>query len=175
MRRLLFILLCVLPLLIITSSPALAWGSATHALIAKAIAGDFISAPPLLRGYLQLQFAYGAIAPDLAWVAQPAITESLGHATHRAPGYDDVVQIGQPDRTALIAFSLGWLTHNEDPGEAWGADFWAHDESEGYVVEKASVLAASAGIPEGLAHDYVEAAIDLLIDHQRDASIGSYV
>jgi hypothetical protein len=171
MRKGLIVLALALPGLALTNRSALAWGTAAHAYIARAIADDFVPGPRIYRPYMECQFAYGAMAPDLAWVAPQPVQDPLAQATHREPGYDDVFDVGQPDRAALVAFSLGWLTHNE----AWGADLFAHDPSVGYVVQKASALAWSAGIPEGLAHDYIEIAIDLLIDHECDPGIGEYL
>jgi len=104
-------------------------------------------------------------------VAPGPLQESLGQATHLAPGYDDVFDLGHPNRAATTSFTLGWLTHNEE----WGADLWAHDASVGYVAQKASILAWHGGIPEGLAHDYIEIAVDMLIDHQHDPAIGDHL
>jgi hypothetical protein len=60
------------------------------------------------------------------------------------------------------------LSHNQ----AWGADHYAHIESPlvpgapGYVIERAALLAAAEGIDVETAHDFVEAAIDLLLDQE---------
>jgi len=171
MRKTALLLLLGLLGLVVATQPALAWGTATHAYVAKALASDFVSGPTWLRPYLECQFAYGAMAPDLAWVAPASLQASLGQATHQAPGYDDVFDLGQPSQPATIAFALGWLTHNE----VWGADFWAHNPADGYVVTKAAILAGATGVPDGLAHDTIEIAVDLLLDHQHDPGIGGYV
>jgi len=171
MRRTLLITLLALPGMLAPGRPALAWGTATHAFIAEAIADDFVPGPRVFRPYMERQFAYGAMAPDLAWIAPVPLQPGLGQATHLAPGYDDVFDLGQPDRAATVSFALGWLTHNE----VWGADRWAHDSSDGYVAGKALALAWQGGIPEDLAHDYIEIALDLLIDHQHAPAIGDHL
>jgi hypothetical protein len=64
------------------------------------------------------------------------------------------------------------MSHNEE----WGADYYAHlgdpfsgswpAPGPGYVVDRASLLAASQGLPEDVCHEYVEAGIDLLLDQE---------
>jgi hypothetical protein len=148
--------------------PAIAWGPAGH----TAIMGGVAQARGIgsANGYLGLQAVYGAIAPDLAWQASEPLQSTLSAATHNDPGYAEPWDNSgsQIERT----FAWGWLSHNQ----AWGADYYAHTgdpfagtwpaPSPGYVVERAQALAASTGITEAVAHDYIEAATDLLLDQQ---------
>ncbi|MFB3881429.1 MAG: hypothetical protein ACE149_09195 [Armatimonadota bacterium] len=149
-------------------APALAWGPAGHAAIMGGVAqAQGIGA---VTRYLGLQATYGAIAPDLAWQASGSLEVTLGAATHDDPGcLEPWERAGsQTER----AFAWGWLSHNQ----AWGADYFAHlgdpfagswpAPGPGYVVERAQVLAASTGISEVAAHDYIEVATDLLLDQQ---------
>ncbi len=121
-------------------------------------------------GYLLLQGLYAAGAPDIAW--QAGAPDQLGAATHDDPGYLEPWLLASPSSAVQRAFAYGWLTHNQ----VWGADYFAHigdplygtwpAPGPGYVVERAAALAADQGISEDAAHNYVEVAIDLLLDQQ---------
>lgn len=160
----------VAALIAVLAAPAAAWGPGGHAVVltgAAQVRG--ISAP---SDYLYLQAVYGAIAPDLAWQASDPLLSTLGDATHNDPGFWELWDRAQAGVAAERAFALGWISHNQ----AWGADYYAHLGSPflgtwpaagpGYVVERAGVLAARVGVSADVAHDYVEVAIDLLLDQQ---------
>ena len=100
MRKTLLVILLSLPGMFVSNRPALAWGTATHAFIAQAIADDFVPGPRVYRPYMERQFVYGAMAPDLTWVGPGPLQESLGQGTHLAPGFDDVFDLGRPRRAA---------------------------------------------------------------------------
>ena len=162
-RLLLFAVAC----LVCSCAPALAWGPAGHAAIMGGVAQAQGIAP---SGYLGLQAVYGAIAPDLAWQASEPLHTTLGAATHDDPGcFEPWDRSGSQSERA---FAWGWLSHNQ----AWGADYYAHlgdpfagtwpAPGPGYVVERARALAGASGITETTAHDYIEAATDLLLDQQ---------
>jgi len=160
----------------VIAGPAAAWGPATHAVIMTGVGqARGVTAP---TDYLYLQAVYGAIAPDLAWLASDPLRTNLAAATHDEPGY---LEPWRNARTSVErAFALGWLSHNQ----AWGADYYAHvgnpflgtwpAAGPGYVVERAGVLAAACDISEEVAHDYIEVAIDLLLDqHHPEWGLGA--
>jgi len=120
---------------------------------------------------------YGSIAPDLSlYVPNPVKWETGFEDTH----YNFIVLWPQGWTTTWKRFSLGWMVHNE----AWGADWYSHIEYEypegetgnGYVVDKASVLAPYIPAPPNLqmliAHNAVEFAIDIRIQEDLDPDLG---
>jgi hypothetical protein len=152
----------VLVALVCSAVPALAWGTGAHLVIAKGVA-EALGVTGLPKT-LALQVAYGAIAPDFAWVAWEPLSDELGAATHFDPGYVEPWE--RATTTAQRAFAYGFLSHNN----VWGADFWAHSASpfeagDGYVIDRAAA-ATALGVPPEAAHDYVEVAIDLLLDQE---------
>jgi hypothetical protein len=157
-------------LLFLLAPPALAWGPAAHALVAMDVAQQ--RGVVFATDYLLLQAVYGANAPDLAWQASGVLQAGLATATHDGPGYRRAWDLSGPWSKAQRAFAWGWLTHNQ----VWGADYYAHIADPfnpprllagpGYVGDRAARLAAARGIPVEVAHDYVEVAIDLLLDQQ---------
>lgn len=160
----------VTALLLAPAVPSLAWGPGTHAVVALGVAKARGASAG--NDYLALQAVYGAAAPDIAWQAEEPLRSALGAAMHDEPGYLEPWELARPWSSVERAFAWGWLTHNQ----VWGADYYAHigDPFEGawpaagpgYVVERAGLLAAAQGIPEDVAHDYVEVAIDLLVDQK---------
>lgn len=160
----------VLMLVLLAAGPGLAWGPGGHVVVAKGVA--YQNGLTLPNGYLVLQAAYGAAAPDMAWSAEEPLRSALSAATHDDPGYREPWDLASPWSGVERSFAWGWLTHNQ----VWGADYYAHigdpflgtwpAAGPGYVVERAGVLAATEGIPAGTAHDYVEVAVDLLLDQQ---------
>jgi hypothetical protein len=142
--------------------PALAWGPGAHAVIGMGVAQERGLVVP--NSYLLLQAVYGTSGPDFAWGATEPLQSALGAATHDWPGYQKPWDLA--GSAAQRAFAWGWLTHNQ----AWGADHYAHLESPlapgapGYVEDRAQVLAAAQGVALGTAHDFVEVAVDLLLD-----------
>jgi len=157
-------------LVLVLAAPSVAWGPGTHAVVAMEVAEE--RGVTLPSDYILLQAVYGAAAPDLAWSAEEPLRSALGAATHDEPGYREPWDLARPWSSVQRAFAWGWLTHNQ----AWGADYYAHigdpflgtwpAAGPGYVVERAGLLASSQGISEDVAHDYVEVAIDLLVDQE---------
>ncbi len=161
-------------------SCALAWGQATHAYFAKALANGNVNPLEI----------YGAVAPDLFnLMTDSPDYDYLVNQTHRH--YGKVVR--KALKTELKPFAFGFASHNE----LRGADRTAHHKGrttrEGYVITKSSGLALklrpdvqvileNAGVPlaflvagplaSELAHVLVETAIDLLIKRNEDPSIG---
>jgi hypothetical protein len=171
----------VMLLLLVAATPALAWGPGAHAVIGLGVARQLTQpqSVPLVNRYLALQAVYGMAAPDMAQVAPQPLKIVLFAATHDAPGFLAVPKAANLASPVERAFSFGWVTHNQ----AWGADFYAHIQNPlpsplaqpqpqpGYVTDRAAVLVALAAqdglaLTDAAAHDYVEAAIDLLLDDQ---------
>jgi len=162
-------------LMLAVAMPALAWGTATHIAIGLGVAqAKHLTFP---NRYVFLQAVYGATAPDFALAARDPLKSALFAATHEAPGYLRVPALANPLSPIERAFAFGWLTHNQ----AWAGDLYAHllnpltrpPAPPGYVVERAIALreAESETISEQAAHDYIEAAVDLLLD-QRPPNLG---
>jgi hypothetical protein len=155
-------------LVVLAAMPVLAWGTATHAVIGIGVAKA--NGWNIPNRYILLQAVYGAAAADFALTAPQPLKSALFAATHDGPGYLAVPAAANPLSAVDRAFAAGWLTHNQ----VWGADFFAHLENPldnpptppGYVEDRAAVLAASQGITQDAAHDYIEAAIDLLLDQE---------
>ncbi|MEM3004492.1 MAG: hypothetical protein QXK96_04265, partial [Candidatus Bathyarchaeia archaeon] len=111
---------------------------------------------------------YGSVAPDIALYADQKQWPLSFENTH----YNFIDLRSYAWGMTQKAFANGWLSHNE----AWGADYYAHIENplsnnscatsgmyQGYVAEKACILAKQTGIDEELAHYAVETAVDLLL------------
>jgi hypothetical protein len=168
----------VLVLAVSAALPAMAWGPGGHSVIAAGAAVERGIAFP--SNHLLLQVIYGATAPDLAWGAGEPLSSALGAATHDSPGCFEPWRLARPSSKAERFFAGAWVSHNQE----WGADHYAHMEyplpsatSEprpGYVVDRAGLLAASEGVPEEIAHYYIETAVDPLVDQQvPELSLGS--
>jgi hypothetical protein len=168
-------------LILIFSFPekGLAWGSATHAYIAKEL-GVGITDPLML---------YGAAAPDFFYDFGSPFHSYLFNQTHH-----NITNIRTKSRKMdMDIFAFGFISHNEK----WGADYTAHirgrTTKKGYVITKSSLLAPKllfhlqealddAGVPNSfflawslsdtLAHQLVETAIDLQIKLHECPSIG---
>jgi hypothetical protein len=152
--------------IILGLSIAHAFNSATHLYIAQRV-----------FQVQDIDLYYGSIAPDLALYADPGKWPTSFEDTHY--NYIDLrsYALGFTQK----AFALGWLTHNE----AWGADYYAHRVNplgnntcvtqgyyQGYVIEKACLLAGRTGIDPEFAHYAVETAIDLLLRSNDDPQLG---
>lgn len=120
---------------------------------------------------------YGSITPDIELYADQEKWPTSFEDTHYT--YIDLrpYAIGFTQKT----FALGWLTHNE----VFGADYYAHRENplgnnacatdgyyQGYVIEKACLLAQQTGIDPEFGHIIIEAAIDLLLRNNDDRKVG---
>jgi hypothetical protein len=170
------VVICPLVVLVVlvASLPAFAWGPGAHAVVATEVAAA--KGVTVSNEYLLLQGLYGSSAPDFAWFASEPLASALGTATHDDPGFCEPWDKARWWSPVQRAFAWGWLTHNE----VWGADYYAHvgdplagtcpAPAPGYVVERAAALSIQMGIPEDIAHNYVEVAIDLLLD-QEDPSL----
>lgn len=96
-------------------------------------------------------------------------------------------------RTDLRPFAFGFATHNQRMGADRTAHLHGRTLKEGYVINKSTWLAPklrsdlqvileNAGVPfasilagpvaSGLAHPFIETAVDLLIKRNEDSSIG---
>jgi len=172
---------CAFLLILITSFPekGLAWGSLTHAYIAKQLG----------KGITDPQMLYGAAAPDFFYDLNYPGYNYLSKQAHTS-----IANLKAKAREAnMDAFAFGFISHNEK----WGADYTAHKKGrttkKGYVVTKSSLLTPKllfhlqaaldeAGVPysfflartlaSNLAHKLIETAIDLQIRLHEDTSIG---
>lgn len=165
------IVVLVTALLVAGAIPAVAWGPGAHAVIGVEVAREM--GLPAPTKYVLLQGVYGSGAPDFAYyAADESVIGSLAAATHDDPAYLEPWLLAAPWSASQQVFAYGWLTHNQE----WGSDYFAHRgdpfvgtwpaPGPGYVVERASALAADEGIPVDVAHDCIEAAVDLLLDQQ---------
>jgi hypothetical protein len=159
-----------------------AWGSATHAYLAKQTAND----PDLSTIHGRI---YGAVVPDLFNLMFGSPDYSyLYHQTHY--NYAKMRRLSRG--TDLLPFASGYVSHCEK----WAADFTAHRNGrttrDGYIVVKAGFLAPKmkpqietilqrAGMTDllwlagfisaQLAHPFIETAIDLLVSQNEDPDI----
>jgi hypothetical protein len=176
-------LLCFATAAFIAPTNVAAWGSLTHALI-----GHELGQP---SGLVNPQEIYGAALPDLFnLMFDSPYREYLAYQTQFE--FDKMVDVSWgifPD-----AAVFGCVTHNG----RWGSDWTAHTSArthpaEGYVYAKRALLAASleprlvvllteAGVPDpegvaatiapGLAENFVETAVDVLVYRNQDPWIG---
>jgi hypothetical protein len=109
---------------------------------------------------------YGAIAPDIAWYADPAVVVPLAGMTHYTL-FDLRHYATNPTQRA---FARGFLTHNQK----WGLDAYAHGPLGTYVtvrIEPLMVWAQSQNpripINEAMAEFAIETAIDLRLKQQQ--------
>ncbi len=175
------IIFTILSLLVLPNN-LFAWGSATHAYIAKQLCEE--GSEPLL--------IYGSVIPDFF------------NQEHNSVYYDQIAKIThyklekikkESNKRKLFEFSLGYLSHNEK----WGADLTAHKKArtiykKGYVAEKSNIIGskirteleknfANQGVlfpfilanalSSEIAHPLIEIAVDLEIKTYEDTSIGS--
>lgn len=180
------IMICLLLLLVVTApaSDCLAWGSITHAHLANRLGERY--------NLENMQEMYGSTLPDMFnLVMDLPYSDFMYEGLHY--GFDEIRPYAWT--SLLEAAIMGIASHND----AWGADWTAHHDARslpepiGYVVYKEQQLApflepiladllVSAGVPgaefiahelaPGLAHNYVEAAVDLLISRNEDPMIG---
>jgi len=149
--------------LILVVSPVLAFNSGTHIYIAEKVYKK-------LWVPVTLDLQYGSIAPDLAmFVTDPAKWDPLKAfgQTH----YDLIDLRPYAWTSSQRAFARGWITHNEQ----WGADRYAHiayNDGGGYVTVKAGYLSDITGLPADFTHFAVEAAIDLLLQANKERFLG---
>lgn len=171
-------------LLCAATTPVHAWGAATHAYIAKALADT--------QGVTDLQVIYGAILPDtFNLMFGDLYQQDLWTQTHYE--FMKVVEKADSDRDRALAY--GFASHNED----WGADRTAHLSSTanpgtGYVIEKrdeltatlepqvrlflmfsgvAGAAALASELTPVVADSAVETAVDLLICENEDPQVGT--
>lgn len=148
--------------IILGLSIAHAFNSATHIYIAERV-----------FQVEDIDLYYGSIAPDLAMYADPGKWPTSFEDTH----YNFIDLRPYALGSTQKSFALGWLTHNE----AWGADYYAHimnplnnntGATQGYVIEKACLLAAQFNIDPEFAHYAIETAVDLLLRNNDDPQLG---
>jgi hypothetical protein len=162
---------------------ALAWGSVTHAYFATELGYRW--------GYLNLQEVYGSSLPDMFNLMYGSpYRDYLWTQTH----VEFMKYVNYCTRRSTKASGAGFASHND----VWGADYTAHHSAitnpgEGYVITKVNSLApalvpqlveilTAAGVPNahalalqlapGLAENFVETAVDVLIRRNEDAGAG---
>ncbi|HEX76458.1 MAG TPA: T9SS type A sorting domain-containing protein [Dehalococcoidia bacterium] len=177
--------ICWFLLVVFSLSEAFAWGSATHAYLAKELGRK--------QGIVNLQEVYGSMLPDMFNLMYGSeYKDYLWHQTH----YEFMKVADKARGCQLKAFVFGGYSHSD----AWGADYTAHYDGrttpgEGDVIAKAATLEpeliprvkgilVGSGVPDaeaqllaeelapGLAENFVETAVDLLIKRNEDPAIG---
>jgi hypothetical protein len=149
--------------LLLVVSPVFAFNSGTHIYIAEKVYKK-------LWVPITLDLQYGSIAPDFStFVGDPSKWDPLQAFNQTHLQYIDL----RPDAWTFAqkAFAKGWITHNQ----LWGADWYAHiayNGNGGYVTVRAEVLSGETGLPEEFTHFAVEAAIDLLLQENKDRFLG---
>ena len=181
-----FILVCMIILLLASTGAenCLAWGAITHAHLSNVLGERY--------DLENLQEMYGSTIPDMFnLIMDSPYSDHMYEAMHYR--FDEIRPYAYTK--LLEAAMMGIASHND----AWGADWTAHHQALslpdpiGYVVYKEGQLApllepqlagllASAGVPNageiaadlapGLAHNFVETAVDLLISRNEDPFIG---
>jgi len=175
-------------ILVLISSTAFPWGSATHLYIADHLGRRC--------GLSNINEMYGGMAPDIFnyLFVIPEFTPFrlyLHDQAHGTPGDESFMKVWESARWCQQrSLAFGFLSHND----VWGADYTAHHEActtgidEGYIIAKARWLEgmlAYAGVWAGLGlegpyydalrlelcHIIVESAGDILIK-KADAMIG---
>jgi hypothetical protein len=161
----------------------LAWGAITHAYFANELG--------YREGMPNAQEIYGSTLPDMFNLMYGSpYNEYLWMETH----YGFMKVANRCSGRNLEAFAFGFASHNDD----WGADLTAHRDArtmpgEGYVIAKVNELVpvlkpqlidilTAAGVPDaatiaddaapGLAENFVETAVDLLVKENEDPLIG---
>jgi hypothetical protein len=181
-----FILVCMMILLLASTGAenCLAWGAITHAHLSNVLGERY--------DLENLQEMYGSTIPDMFnLIMDSPYSDHMYQAMHYR--FDEIRPYACTK--LLEAAMMGIASHND----AWGADWTAHHQAQsltdpiGYVVFKEGQLApvlepqlagllASAGVPNageiaadmapGLAHNFIETAVDLLISRNEDPFIG---
>lgn len=179
--------ICLSFLMILVPVRAYTWGAVTHAYFAKELG----------KKYWELNFhevVYGATLPDMFNLKFGSdYKDSLWYQTH----YEFMKVVSKANGSRQKAFAFGFVSHNND----WGVDYTAHLDGRttpgiGYVIKKIDDLKpeliptvkdilVGAGISEamaqplaevftpGLAENFIETAVDLLIKRNEDPEIGT--
>lgn len=179
---------CWFLVVIFMSASAFAWGSATHAYFAKELGEKW--------GYLNLQEIYGSMLPDMFNLMYGSpYKDYLWHETH----YEFGRVVDRARGRGLRAFAFGFASHNDAWGADYTAHHNAQATEEfpekGYIIAKREELApalvpkvkdflVNSGVPPdvaqalaeelapGLAENFVETAVDLLIKRNEDPAVG---
>lgn len=160
-----------------------AWGAITHAHLAQELGSQ--------RGLPNAQEIYGSTLPDMFNLMNGSpYKDYLWTETH----YGFMKVVNRCRGRSLEAFAFGFASHNDD----WAADLTAHHDARimpgiGYVIAKVDELVPvlkpqlvdilnAAGVPgaealasrlaPGLAENFVETAVDLLVRENEDPLIG---
>jgi len=149
------------------ATPALPWGSATHA---------YIDGQLGKRAVFDAQERYGGMGADVFnfMFTNPAIATYLYGQSHKE--FMKVWEAAHSHTAKALAF--GFVSHND----VWGADWTAHHDGltfgqgQGYVIAKAEILKgmliqvpefAELGLPDPvvmeIAHNFVEYGADILL------------
>lgn len=170
MYRSIAVLGAALVCLVLAATPAFGWGMGTHLFIAEH------SLPLPQNPNLAFQAFYGAMLPDIdsAYFVLNRSSVALVRDLTHVSGFDLVAE-GASGNPVLEAFLAGWRTHNE----VWAADLYAHwvnpvapNHAPGYVTGKTAVLPE---LPQAVRADYIETAVDLLVERGFDPYLGSKV
>jgi hypothetical protein len=170
---------CALLLFAASAGNALAWGPGLHAYIADVIAKK--------AGWKNVNEMYGGMAPDVVnYMFNSPDLSQMYIATHF--DFESMWDGARTPQERTLA--QGFLMHNG----LWGADYSAHtaslslaDHTQGYVIQKAQLLAGmlsndpgyqSLHIPEvvtlEICHTMIENSVELLMA-QVDRKIGQKV
>jgi hypothetical protein len=183
MTRHALLIVVVLMLLWSQPGPLYGFGSATHAYIAREVG--------IKQGPACLLEVYGALLPDAFNMGfGDPYQDHLATLTHN----ECMKLVEKATSPSDKALAFGFASHNE----VWGADRTAHISStshpgSGYVTRKSDELATTLrpqvklfllfnGVADadavldqvlpGVAHDAIEAAIDLLVCQKEDPGVG---
>lgn len=176
-------ILCTILLAATLAPDAHAWGAITHAYLVSELGHR--------GGMPNAQEIYGSTLPDMfnLMYGSPYM-DYLWTETH----YGFMKIANRCAGRNLEAFAFGFASHND----AWGADLTAHHDArtmpgEGYVIRKVNELVpvlkpqlidilTAAGVPDaetiadeaapGLAENFVETAVDLLVKENEDPLVG---
>lgn len=181
MSKLFGLILTIIITLMMLPSNLKAWGSATHAYIAKQLCED-VSEPLLI---------YSSALPDFFNQERNSVYFNyLTKATH----FNLNKIRKESNKRKLYEFILGYLSHNEK----WGADLTAHKKArtirkKGYASEKGNIIGSKIiaelekhftnqgvsfpfmianAVSSEIAHPLIEIAVDLQIRTYEDILIG---
>jgi hypothetical protein len=177
------VFVCCLALSAVFPGIALSWGAVTHAYFADELGEEW--------GYRNLQEIYGSTLPDMFNLMYDSpYKDYLWEQTH----HEFSKLSACVDGNAMRAFAYGFTSHND----TWGADYTAHHSAitapgTGYVIAKVNAvvpllkpqlvdLLTDAGVPDpeatadalapGLAENFIETAVDILVRRTEDPAIG---
>jgi hypothetical protein len=164
------------------ASEAFPWGWAVHTYINDHLGFN--------RGLSNMNEIYGGIAPDL-FNYMFSYLPFLSDQTHGNTGESNFMKVWDAAKGGFQkSLAFGFVSHND----LWGADLTAHHqcmtcgENEGYIIVKAAQLKDILNtVPEFqslnlddtlvliIAHEFVEAGVDLLVKKRIAPTIGQKI